>query len=111
MPRTRALNTYHVQLFAKFVEKLQATPDGDGTLLDHSMILYGSGMSNANVHAPVPAAARARWAARQGKGHRHVVQPERTPWATSGWRSAEKFGVPDTTGSATARAGRRHAEA
>ena len=48
------LNTYHMSLFAKFVEKLKATPDGDGSLLDHSLIFYGSGMSNANVHGPYP---------------------------------------------------------
>jgi len=45
------INTYHVQLFADFLKKMQATPDGDGTLLDHSMILYGSGMGNSNLHA------------------------------------------------------------
>ena len=46
------LNAYHMSLFAKFVGKLKATPDGDGTLLDHSLVFYGSGMSNANVHGP-----------------------------------------------------------
>src|SRR6185312_2948546 len=44
------IDTYHVQLFAKFLEKMQATPDGDGSLLDHSLILYGSGMGNGNLH-------------------------------------------------------------
>ena len=39
-------------LFASFLEKLKATPDGDGSLLDHSLILYGSGMSNGNAHLP-----------------------------------------------------------
>ena len=45
------LNTYHVSLFAKFLEKLQSTPDGDGSLLDHSLILYGSGMSESDTHS------------------------------------------------------------
>ncbi len=49
-----SLNTYHMSMFAKFIGKLKATPDGDGTLLDHSTIFYGSGMSNANVHGPYP---------------------------------------------------------
>jgi hypothetical protein len=44
------IDTYHVQLLAKFLEKMQATPDGDGSLLDHSLILYGSGMGNGNLH-------------------------------------------------------------
>src|SRR5438093_13367010 len=48
------LNTYHISLFAKFVEKLRNTPDGDGSLLDHSLLFYGSGMSNATVHGPSP---------------------------------------------------------
>jgi hypothetical protein len=45
------INVFMTQLFATFVEKLRSTPDGDGTLLDHSLILYGSGLSNANVHS------------------------------------------------------------
>ena len=50
------VNTHLVSMFAKFVEKLRATPDGDGTLLDHSMVLFGSGMGNANdhTHHPLP---------------------------------------------------------
>ena len=40
----------HMELFAGFIEKLKATPDGDGTLLDHSMIVYGSGLSDGNRH-------------------------------------------------------------
>ena len=45
------LNTYHMSLFAKFVKKLKDTPDGDGSLLDHSLILYGSGMSESDTHS------------------------------------------------------------
>jgi hypothetical protein len=44
------INTYHAQLFASFLGKLKATPDGDGTLLDHSMLLYGGGISDGNGH-------------------------------------------------------------
>ena len=45
------LNPFQATLFAWFLEKLKATPDGDGTLLDHSIFLYGAGLSNPNLHA------------------------------------------------------------
>ena len=45
------INQYHVQLFSQFLERLGSTPDGDGTLLDHSMIVYGAGMADSNSHA------------------------------------------------------------
>ena len=45
------INRYHVELFSKYVEKLRATPDGDGSLLDHTMILYGAGISNSQRHS------------------------------------------------------------
>ncbi len=44
------VDTYHAQLFANFLERLRSTPDGEGSILDHSTFLYGSGMSNSNVH-------------------------------------------------------------
>ena len=44
------INAFHVSLFADFLGKMRATPDGDGTLLDHSLFLYGSGMGNPNLH-------------------------------------------------------------
>ena len=47
------INQYHVQMIAYFLERLRATPDGDGTLLDHSVLLYGSGISNGNTHSHV----------------------------------------------------------
>src|SRR5215471_12640085 len=50
MDKYALINKYHVQLLAYFLEKLRATPDGDGNLLDHSLILYGSSMSNGNQH-------------------------------------------------------------
>src|SRR5262249_31214638 len=45
------INCYHARLFTYFLEKLKNTPDGDGTLLDHSMVVYGSGISDGNVHS------------------------------------------------------------
>ena len=47
------LNTWQIELFGKFLERLQDTPDGDGTLLDHSVMLWGSGMSDSNTHSPL----------------------------------------------------------
>ena len=44
------INTYHMKMFSYFLEKLRSTPDGDGSLLDHSMIIYGAGISNGNMH-------------------------------------------------------------
>jgi hypothetical protein len=74
------INTYHVGLVSYFLGKLKATPDGDGNLLDHSLILYGSGMSNSNVHnhSPLPVFV-AGGAAGQMKGGRHLKYPENTP--------------------------------
>lgn len=72
------INAYHSRLFARFLEKLQATPDGDGTLLDHSLIVYGGGMGNPNIHAegPLPVVALGGGA---GRGNRHLRLPEGTP--------------------------------
>src|SRR5262245_46815445 len=80
--RFTQLNKYHVTLFTHFLEKLKATPDGDGTLLDHSLILYGSGMSDGNSHnhtdLPVLLAGGASG---RLKGGRHVQNPKDTPMA------------------------------
>ena len=53
LAKLTTINRYHVSLFAEFLEKLRATPDGDGSLLDHVVIVYGSGMSNGNTHDPL----------------------------------------------------------
>jgi Protein of unknown function (DUF1552) len=76
------INTYHVSLFAGFLDKLRNTPDGDGNLLDHAMILYGSGMSNGNVHShDILPAAIAGGACGRLHGNRHVKVPLMTPMA------------------------------
>ena len=51
MARLAKLNTYQTDLFASFLQKLDSTPDGDGSLLDHSLLLYGAGLSNPNIHS------------------------------------------------------------
>jgi hypothetical protein len=47
------INAYHMKMFARYLEKLQATPDGDGTLLDHMTMMYGAGMADSNTHSPI----------------------------------------------------------
>ena len=86
------LQTYYAQLLAKFVQKLQSIPDGDGSLLEHSRIFFGSGMSNSNVHSgeglPFLVVGGAK-----GKG-RHVQAPERTPLANIWLRVADMYDIP-----------------
>jgi hypothetical protein len=74
------INKYHVQMLAYFIEKLSKTPDGDGNLLDHSMILYGSSMSNGNQHDhdPLPIVLLGG-ASGKLQGNRHIVTPAHTP--------------------------------
>lgn len=76
------INTYHHSLVAYFVNKLKNTPDGDGNLLDHSLVLYGSAMGDSNVHAHkrVPFTLIGH-ASGTVKGNRHVRSPEGTPQA------------------------------
>jgi hypothetical protein len=76
------LNAYHVSMFAKFVERLAATPDGDGSLLDHATLVYGSGMSDGNGHtgSPLPHVVVGKGGGRI-RGNRHIVTPEGTPMA------------------------------
>ena len=54
MEKCAKINHYHVSLFAEFVEKLKSTPDGDGSLLDHTAIVYGAGMSEGQRPRPAP---------------------------------------------------------
>jgi len=94
MDKHARVNTYHVKQFAGFLEKLRSTPDGDGTLLDHSMIMYGSGMGNGNVHShdPLPILV-AGGAVGQIKGNRHVKMPAHTPLANLLLTLAGKSGL------------------
>jgi hypothetical protein len=86
------VNTYHVQLFGKFLERLRSTPDGDGTLLDHSTILYGSGMGDGNIHAPSPLPIAIVGGSRVAGG-RHILNPEKTPLPNLLLALAHRFGV------------------
>lgn len=76
------INTYHVGLFARFVEKLANTPDGDGSLLDHSLLLFGSGMGDGNVHSRDPLSSLIVGGANGAiAGHQHIQMPLHTPQA------------------------------
>ena len=89
------INTYHVVLFAEFVEKMRATPDGDGSLLDHSLLLYGAGMSNSNAHAPINLPIMLVGGAGGGlEGGRHITYPEDTPMANLLMAIMDALGVP-----------------
>jgi Protein of unknown function (DUF1552) len=86
------LNTYHVSLFAKFLQKMQATPDGDGSLLDHSLILYGSGMSESDQHSRLDVPTLLVGGGSGGmKGNRHIKADKETPLANLMLALANKF--------------------
>jgi hypothetical protein len=74
------IDVYQAQLFAYFLGKLKATPDGDGTLLDHSLVLYGGGMGNGNLHrhTDLPCVVAGRLGGQFQTG-RHLAYPQNTP--------------------------------
>ena len=89
--RAAKINVLCVGMLVKFLERLRDTPDGDGSLLDHSLIFYGSGMGNSNVHAtdPLPMIA----AGGGIKGNRHVVLPPKTEIGNLWLSLANRYGV------------------
>ena len=87
------INAFHVSLFAGFLEKLKATPEGDGSLLDHSLYLYGSGMGNPNVHDHVNLPILVAGGAGRVKGGRHIRYAEATPLANLHLTLLERVGV------------------
>ena len=87
------INAFHVSQVAHLLDRLKSTPDGDGNLLDHSLILYGSAMSNSNIHnAPLPVLI-AGGAAGRLKGGRHLTYPEGTPMSNLLLTILDKAGV------------------
>src|SRR3989454_9374875 len=94
LAKVAQINAFHVSLFAYFLEKLKATPDGNGSLLDHSVYLYGSGMGNPNVHDHVNLPILvAGGAAGRLKGGRHIKYAEPVPLANLHLTLLEKVGV------------------
>jgi hypothetical protein len=88
------IQNYHLTLFTKFLEKLNTTQDGDGSLLDHSLILYGSNMSNSNAHNhfPLPTLVLGGGAGTMKGGH-HIKQPDHTPMTNVLLTMLHKAGV------------------
>ena len=91
--RNAKVNVYCLEMLGRFAEKLKATPDGDGTLLDHSLVFYGSGMANSNVHAtdPLPMIALGGGA---GRADRHIALTKRTEIGNLWLTVANHFGTP-----------------
>jgi len=99
------INVFHMELFAHFLERLKATPDGDGTLLDHSVVIYGSGISDGDKHdhdnLPVLLAGRGNGSIQPG---RHVSYPDETPMANLYLTVLDRIGVhPESIGDSTGR--------
>ncbi|HEY6923582.1 MAG TPA: DUF1552 domain-containing protein [Steroidobacteraceae bacterium] len=108
LQRLAQAQAYNTNLFAKFVSKLAKTPDGDGSLLDHSLILYGSNMSNSNLHdhSNLPVALLGGGCGKL-TGGRHIRVPEHTPLANLHVALLNEAGAPteafgDSTGMLTA---------
>jgi len=97
------IQTYHSQAFAKFLATLAAMPDGDGSMLDHSILLYGSNMSNSNAHDefPLPNIVVGGGCGKI-KGGQHLRYPDRTPLANLLFTLLLRAGVPvDKVGDST----------
>ncbi len=94
LARVAKINAFHVSLFAYFLEKLKSTRDGNGTLLDHSMFLYGSGMGNPDVHDHVNLPILvAGGGAGSLQGGRHIQYAQPTPLANLHLTLLDKMGV------------------
>ncbi|MEZ5288360.1 MAG: DUF1552 domain-containing protein [Vicinamibacterales bacterium] len=105
MEKCAKINRYHAELFGYFLERLQATPDGDGSLLDHVALVYGAGMSEGNGHVPfnLPIILAGGGAGRL-TGGRHVQYPKGTPLANFHLALLDMLGVPvETLGNSTGR--------
>jgi len=93
--RMSKINRYHTELFAKYLAKLRATPDGDGSLLDHMTILYGSGISNSNRHSGdnLPILVMGGGSGRL-KGGRHLAYTDKPSMANLLVTLMDKMDVP-----------------
>jgi hypothetical protein len=98
------INIYQAKQFAYFLDKLRSTPDGDGSLLDHMLILYGSSLSDGNLHWHDNLPILLFGEPSQIKGGRHVRYPDNTPAANLLLTMMEKLGVPlESLGDSTGR--------
>jgi hypothetical protein len=88
------INAYHTTLFAYYLEKLKATQDGEGSLLDHTILLYGGGISNSNAHAHNDLPVMLVGGGGAIKGGRHLKVPETTPLGNLHVTLLDKLGLP-----------------
>ena len=96
------LCTWHVELFSYLIEKMRATPDGDGNLLDHSLMMIGGGMSNGNIHSHMDVPIALVGGAGELKGNRHVAAPMGTPLSNLHVSLVNRAGIPiDSFGDST----------
>ena len=88
------INSFHVSLFSDFLQRMKATPDGDGSLLDHSLVLYGSTLSDGNEHNhdPLPVIL-VGGASGRIKGGRHLRAAPQTPMSNLLLSILDKFGI------------------
>ena len=101
--RLSRIQRYHTEVFAQFVDRLAKMPDGDGSMLDHSILLYGSNMSNSNMHNqyPLPTAILGGGCGKI-RGGQHINFEERTPLANVLLTILQRAGVPiDKVGDST----------
>ena len=88
------IDTYNMLLFARFVERMRETADGDGSLLDHSLLVYGAGMGDGDRHTPINLpVVLAGGAGGQLRGGRHLVYPDNTPFMNLCLTVLQKVGV------------------
>ncbi len=104
MDQKAKIDTYHVKLLSYFLEKMRSTPDGDGSLLDHSLILYGSGMGDGNLHrhSDLPCLLAGKLNGKFETGY-HLDYKENTPMANLLVTMLDSVGIPiekigDSTG-------------
>ncbi|MDC0598973.1 DUF1552 domain-containing protein, partial [Gammaproteobacteria bacterium] len=92
--RLLRIQEYHTRVFASFVQKLAEMPDGDGSMLDNSILLYGSNMSNSNAHDhfPLPTAIVGKGGGTI-KGGQHLAYPDRTPVSNLMLTLLDRIGV------------------
>jgi hypothetical protein len=95
LDRLAKVQTYHSEAYARFLKRMASTPDGDGTLLDHSILVFGSNMSNSDMHNndPLPIAVFGH-AYGKIKGGQHLHYPQDTPLANLWVTLLQRAGVP-----------------
>ena len=90
------INTFHTKMLAYYLDKLRNTPDGDGSLLDHSLIMYGAALSDANLHLYTDLPILLVGGGVNGiKGGQHIKYPARTPLTNLLVTMLDKAGVPN----------------